>query len=153
LLDWTYSPFVAAFFAFRHRKVDEESDRRVRILAFEKQDWLASFNQLDAVNFVRPHFSLLEALAIENPRAIPQQAVSTLTNVDDIEKYIAGCEAAQSAKYLHAIDLDADARPHVMAELSMMGITAGSLFPGLDGACEELMGRFFHHQVPPKSNI
>jgi len=24
-----------------------------------------------------------------------------------------------------------------------MGITAGSLFPGLDGACEELRERFF----------
>jgi hypothetical protein len=30
-----------------------------------------------------------------------------------------------------------------MRELSVMGITAGSLFPGLDGACEELKERFF----------
>jgi hypothetical protein len=34
-------------------------------------------------------------------------------------------------------------RPLVMRELSVMGITAGSLFPGLDGACEELRERFF----------
>ncbi|VVT05842.1 FRG domain-containing protein [Erythrobacter sp. EC-HK427] len=150
LLDWTYSPFVAAFFAFRRRKPSDETDRRVRILAFEKVAWTRDFNQLDAVNFSRRHFSILEALAIENPRAIPQQAVSTLTNVDDIEGYIRQREVEQERVYLRAFDLESSIRPQVMAELSLMGITAGSLFPGLDGACEELMGRFFHHQVPPK---
>jgi hypothetical protein len=28
-------------------------------------------------------------------------------------------------------------------ELNRMGVTAGSLFPGLDGGCEELKARFF----------
>jgi hypothetical protein len=30
-----------------------------------------------------------------------------------------------------------------MQELSFMGITAGSLFPGLDGACEGLREKMF----------
>jgi len=30
-----------------------------------------------------------------------------------------------------------------MEDLSYMGITAGSLFPGLDGTCEELRERNF----------
>jgi hypothetical protein len=30
-----------------------------------------------------------------------------------------------------------------MKELALIGITAGSLFPGLDGACEELGERLF----------
>jgi len=34
-------------------------------------------------------------------------------------------------------------RDHVIRELRLMGITQGSLFPGLDGACEELRERFF----------
>lgn len=148
LLDWTYSPFVAAFFSFRRRKPASESDRSIRILAFDKEKWSKTFRQLDAVNFARPHFSVLEALAVENPRAIPQQAVSMLTNIDDIEGYVLEKERESGEKFMHAIDLDGDLRPNVMAELSLMGITAGSLFPGLDGACEELMGRFFHHQVP-----
>jgi hypothetical protein len=37
---------------------------------------------------------LLDALAIENTRMIPQQALSTITNVDDIESYIQGTEQA-----------------------------------------------------------
>lgn len=149
LLDWSYSPFVAAFFAYRRRSASSERGERVRIYAFNKQEWTRSFNQLDNVNFAQLHFSTLEALAIENPRAIPQQALSTLTNVDDVETYIQSRETERQAQFLHAIDLLADDRPHVMAELSLMGITAGSLFPGLDGACEELMGRMFHQQVAP----
>jgi hypothetical protein len=34
-------------------------------------------------------------------------------------------------------------RRHVVNELSYMGITAGSIFPGIDGACEELKERNF----------
>jgi hypothetical protein len=34
----------------------------------------------------------------------------------------------------------------VMQKLSKMGITADSLFPGLDGACEELRERNFSFQ-------
>ncbi len=34
-------------------------------------------------------------------------------------------------------------RKRVINELQYMGITAGSLFPGLDGACEELRERNF----------
>ena len=152
LLDWTYSPFVAAFFAYRKRKPKDHPTRNVRILAFEKEAWVGQFSQLETVNFAQHHFSILEALAIENNRAIPQQAVSTLTNVDDIEAYIRTKEAESNQTFLHAIDLQEDCRPEVMVELSLMGITAGSLFPGLDGACEELMGRFFHHQVVPRPN-
>lgn len=50
----------------------------------------------------------------------------------------------QSAKllryqtYVKTIDLRGFERPQVMQELRMMGIMAGSLFPGLDGACEQL---------------
>lgn len=66
-----------------------------------------------------------------------------MTNIDDIESYIARCEKRQKTNYLAAIDLPARERNTVMRELSVMGITAGSLFPGLDGACEELKERFF----------
>jgi hypothetical protein len=31
----------------------------------------------------------------------------------------------------------------VMQDLALMGITAGALFPGLDGACLQLKERFF----------
>jgi hypothetical protein len=62
--------------------------------------------------------------------------------VDDIESYIKSKESG-TKKYLLAIDLPVRERRSVVRELSSMGITAGLLFPGLDGACEELTERNF----------
>ena len=90
-----------------------------------------------------PHVSLLDALAIDNTRMIPQQALSTITNVDDVESYIQSVEGMNSTRYLRVIDLLVRARPTVMNDLRQMGITAGSMFPGLDGACEALREQYF----------
>ena len=73
---------------------------------------------------------------------IPQQAASTVTNIDDIESYIRSKETAEKT-YLWAIDLPVSQRREVANDLRYMGITAGSLFPGLDGMCEELKERNF----------
>jgi hypothetical protein len=90
-----------------------------------------------------PHVSIGEYMAIENDRSIPQQAASTVTNLDDIESYIKAKENTNGKKYLWAIDMPVRDRKQVIQELNFMGITAGSLFPGLDGACEELKERNF----------
>jgi len=45
--------------------------------------------------------------------------------------------------YLTAIDLPVSQRSTVFADLAHMGITAGSLFPELDGICEEMRERHF----------
>jgi hypothetical protein len=63
--------------------------------------------------------------------------------VDDIESYLADIEKRLGKMFLEVFDLPWRERPRVMRELALMGITAGSLFPGLDGACEELKERFF----------
>jgi hypothetical protein len=74
---------------------------------------------------------------------LPQQSVSMLTNIDDIETYI----TTKDAVYLKAIDIPVRERTHVMRELRYMGITAGSMFPGLDGLCEEL--RELNFEIDP----
>jgi hypothetical protein len=61
-----------------------------------------------------------------------------MSNVDDIETHIRLVEEIRATTYLEAIDLPARDRQGVMDELALMGVTAGSLFPGLDGACESL---------------
>jgi len=100
--------------------------------------------QILFVEFPRLHLSVGDFLAFENERLIPQQAASIVTNVDDVETYVATRERDNSdKKYLTAIDLPADQREEVMRDLRYMGITAGTLFPGLDGACEELRERNF----------
>jgi hypothetical protein len=141
LLDWTYSPYVAAFFAFREVSKSEaagaDSSKRVRIFVLDER-WRTDVNQLVVLDRAFPHFSINEFIAIENERMIPQQSVSAVTNVDDIETYIRAMERTNGQSYLSAIDLPVCERSKIFCELGYMGLTAGSLFPGLDGACEEL---------------
>lgn len=147
LLDWTLSPYVAAFFAFRNISKDAvikaEKTNKVRIIMFDQDAWRNDYNQLFHLSTGILHFSMSEFLAIENERMIPQQAVSAITNIDDIETYIQECEKQKGKQYLCAFDLPLSERDKVLQELRYMGITAGSLFPGLDGACEELKNRNF----------
>jgi len=145
ILDWTFSPFVGVFFAFRNISnfdASKASDSdRVRIFMFNQRGWCERYPQMKIL-VGKPHFSIMEFIAIENERLIPQQSISSVTNIDDIESYIRRLED-EPGQYLKIIDLPVKERPLVMRELALMGITAGSLFPGFDGACEELKERFF----------
>jgi len=87
--------------------------------------------------------TILNPLAFGNARAIPQQAISIVSNVDDIESHVQSVEQIRSKNYLEVFDLSVSEREHVMKELALMGITASALFPGLDGACESLKERNF----------
>jgi hypothetical protein len=108
ILDWTYSPYVAAFFAFRgitnKQSAVANPDDVVRILVFDHAVWRSDFKQLRMLAPATPHFSVAEFIAIENDRMIPQQAASTVTNLDDIESYIRLKESADKT-YLSAVDL------------------------------------------------
>lgn len=146
LLDWTYSPYVSAFFAYQKttnaKARKAQTNDKARIFIFDQMQWRATYNQIPKVTSCPPHFSVQEFIAIDNERLIPQQSISSITNIDDIETYISSKQTPERC-YLHTIDLPLRERPLVMRELSVMGITAGSLFPGLDGACEELKERNF----------
>lgn len=149
LLDWTHSPFVAAFFAFRgvvRGDVQEAaSNANVRVHVFDLGRWTSTSQQVLRVTSPLLHVSFVDVLAIENERLIPQQAVALISNVDDVEEYLHAREINIGIKepYLCALDIPVSERETVFSELRYMGITAGSLFPGLDGACEELRERSF----------
>lgn len=151
ILDWTYSPYVAAFFAYRGITNETASqsaeDAKVRVFVFDSKAWSRAYQPISLLVHPQLHVTVREFIAIENERMIPQQAASTVTSVDDIESYIRSREAPET-KYLQAIDLPVRERRRIVSELSFMGITAGSLFPGLDGACEELADRNFEGLVP-----
>jgi hypothetical protein len=147
LLDWTYSPYVAAFFAYRKisskKAAKAEPNQKVRILVLDQAQWKQDWRQILMLNLPTLHLSIGEFVSVENERMIPQQAATTVTNSDDIESYVRSKEAETKKKYLWALDLPVTDRNSVVHELRYMGITAGSMFPGLDGACEELKQRNF----------
>lgn len=143
LLDWTASPFVAAYFAYRSDPTRTAAQKKVRVLMFDQLQWKHDFRQLKFVATTSPHVSLIQPLALGNERSLPQQAVSFVTNVDDIETYIREREKQTGRQYLYAFDLPYAERDEALRQLTLMGVTAGALFPGLDGACEEMRARHF----------
>jgi hypothetical protein len=143
LLDWTRSPFVAAYFAFHEvPRRSEALDPCVRIYAFKRGSWFREdFMSIDAP---APFFSQRIFGARDNQRALPQQAVSMFSNVVDIESYVLEREADLGAKdLLVRVDLDALQRHDVLRELAVMGITHATLFPGIDGTCKALAESLF----------
>jgi hypothetical protein len=142
MLDWTWSPYVAAFFAFRNLRPKGPGRKKVRIFKLDNVEW----NKLRRAGKVLPfppNVTIIDPLAFGNARAIPQQSISVVSNVDDIESHIESVASANGKNYLEVFDLPVSERDYIMKELALMGITAGALFPGLDGACESLRERNF----------
>ncbi|NIJ63425.1 hypothetical protein FHR20_000356 [Sphingomonas leidyi] len=146
LLDWSFSPFVSAFFAFHAVKAD--SDCRPRIFIFDKAAWEESYGRRAfIVDAAPPQLVTIENMAVGNPRYAPQQALATVSNVTDIEAFIRKREQADGKSHLEVCDLSPTEGPRIVKELELMGITFGSLFPGLDGICKDLKDRLFAEPV------
>jgi hypothetical protein len=144
LQDWTYSPYIAAYFAYAGvSKNKEKQNGDCRIFTFASRQFNSEIQQKNAITGILPHFSLLEPLAIENQRMFNQQGFFAVTNVDDIESHLKSLEGMKGATYLRAFDLPTNLRAEVIEDLERMGITASSLFPGIDGVCKYQRERLF----------
>ncbi|MDF1680300.1 FRG domain-containing protein [Ponticaulis sp.] len=140
LLDWSRSPYVAAYFAFKN--VTASSEGAVRIFVLQEHPF-AHNGQIFFTTYSQPVVKLIEPMSLENERLIPQQSVLMISNVDDIEWLIETLEAEKNVQILQAIDIPKHEAAEVMKDLRLMGIGAGSLFPGIDGVCEGLREQLF----------
>ncbi|HZP92137.1 MAG TPA: FRG domain-containing protein [Burkholderiales bacterium] len=142
LLDWTESPYIAAYFGFRALVSVGNGACRVYALNIDELqcDSGAGSGALET-----PFLSLypVRAAARDHNRALPQQSVFLLSNVVEIEVFVTKVEEQTHKRYLTKIDLPKVSAKGALAELRMMGITEASLFPGLDGICKGLRDRFF----------
>jgi len=142
LLDWTESPFVAAFFAFSSLpKMNQSKGELVRIFMFECDGWPGEAVQ--AIGHIRPAFARLELRARDNLRVLPQQSVHMFSNILAIERFVASREQEHKRHFLTRVDIPAIERRVAMIELDAMGITAASLYPGLDGLCRMHAEKWF----------
>jgi len=144
LLDWTESPYVAAYFAYEN--VDKKNNEgKVRIFVFDSKKWQTGLLYYEAMRIQDPRPSITVKMlpAHNNSRAIPQQSIATFTNIDDIEFFIFLRSTINKEEYLRIFDLPISDRNTAMKELSIMGITHGALFPGFDGVCKSLKERYF----------
>ncbi len=141
LLDWTKSPYVAAFFAFED-KSKQKLDRSISIFSFNERKWAEMAGRTAQIRAPNMVVRTMMLPILGNSRALPQQSITMYSNVNDIEGIIASNETTQG-EYLQAIAIPASDREIAMRELSLMGITWGSMFPDLDGFCKQLAVRHF----------
>ncbi len=141
LLDWTKSPYVAAFFAYENEAKIKKGGN-VSIFAFNDQKWARMAGRRAELRTPSLTIRTMELPTYGNPRVLPQQAVTMYSNVDDLEAIIRSNEKP-GQEYLGAVSVPASERDVAMRDLSLMGITWGSLFPDLDGICRQLASRHF----------
>ena len=77
LLDWTYSPYVAVFFAFRSitggKAAKAKPEDKVRILVFDQAQWKADFKQVHFPSSSRAACVDRGVHCYENKRMIPSK--------------------------------------------------------------------------------
>lgn len=145
LLDWTSSPYVAAFFAFSDAIEMAQSRRdatHVRVFGLT-HDFIASTSpQVVTVSYLQPYVCSLTISARHNARLLAQQGRFLVTNLSDVEAFIRHMESVDKKTYLYGADIPIKSAPEALEDLAFMGLTAATMFPGLDG-----VGRMIRHQM------
>ncbi|VVE72969.1 FRG domain-containing protein [Pandoraea pnomenusa] len=139
MLDWSSSPYVAAFFAFSDWLTAPENKRpkRVRVYALHTAAML-DITRPTHLSALEPAVALIGASARDNRRMYAQQGHLMLSNVVDLEQWLVSEGGTRKTEILTAIDIDGQVAEEALRDLRFMGLTAAMLFPDLDGACRGL---------------
>lgn len=139
MLDFTTSPYVAAFFAFSDAIENERQDAtHVRIFGLTAEALADSTPQSVILTAGIPFIHRLTVSPINNPRLYAQQGQFIVTNLADVENFIVSGERTSGRQALHAIDIPIEQATVALEDLQYMGLTASTMFPGLDGICKML---------------
>jgi hypothetical protein len=151
LLDWSTSPYIAAYFAFADA-LENRSSRpnvdKVRIFALTNDFINRSRTDSVVVSYFKPYVSPLEISYRNNPRLYAQQGCFLVSNHCNLSALIRGRELVEDSRYLFAADLPVHLAAEVLQDLAFMGVSGATLFPGLDGVSRMLKHEMaFGHPV------
>lgn len=141
LLDWTYSPYVALFFAFEGEDTKEELDNRYRAIYVLNKSHVEAEDRCPDVSVLEPrkddHGRLVNQAGLFTYSAYGNTLENSLINslqdevLKDVEE---DAEAGVLAKYLCKIYIPNEDRVECLRHLRMMNVHHASLFPDLIGA-------------------
>jgi len=137
LLDWTRSPYVAAFFAFVDALEwrDLRSATHVRIYGLAKDFLTESSSPIVTIPYIAPYVAPLHVGPLLNRRLYAQQGLFMVTNAVNVEHIFLEYGRVRDKNYLIAADIPINSAVEALADLRYMGLTAATMFPGLDGIC------------------
>lgn len=163
LLDWTESPWVALFFASEQCAPSNAMNDNGRILAFSraKLEFIVSDQYPDEskshcepeIGVLNLHVPKLLTPDFANrasdwvvcyhchgpkfPRLIAQQSLFTMSSKPWLDHW-ATIQSLIPGEHHRFIEIPADLKLTARRYLDKMGITAASLFPGIDGVAQEI---------------
>ncbi|MEM9066641.1 MAG: FRG domain-containing protein [Planctomycetota bacterium] len=129
LLDWTESPYIAAYFAYD--TVPSPPPDYVTIWALDRDRFLElDGDDADLVQIVDVDWSLADRARAQ--RSVFTRLLGTAQHIDEL-----------IPSSLRRIDIRAAARNAALNELDQMTINAATMFPGLDGAAALVQRRMY----------
>ncbi len=141
LLDWTSSPYIAAYFAFEGADAKDRSINGVKVFSFWHAQWQRDYKQFFDMKFKGPHVSVVKPFCKGNKKYLIQQGIFMFTNIRNVKNHIQRHQIRNT--YLREFKFPLHEKPIVMRELKLMGISAMSLFPSLEGICKGSKEEFF----------
>jgi hypothetical protein len=149
LLDWTHSPYIAAYFAFEGVNHFNPQSDSVAIYSFDQLAWSHAFVQIYDVAHNQPHVSVLRPRIVGNHKLALQQGCFTWSNVPDVEGHIQ-CNENDERAFLRKYLIPVSERSAAMRELALMGISALQLMPCVESVCKKAFEDLVT-QVPPEA--
>lgn len=130
LLDWSESPYIAAYFAFENAK-DCSGDYR-SIYALDQGEILKEMNK-DKHKF--KDFQFINPLTDDNKRITAQSGLFTKLPIEtSLEKFL---QSREMDNVLCKFNIEDFYRLDVLNDLKLMNITASSIYPDLIGAAKD----------------
>jgi hypothetical protein len=136
LLDWTFSPYIAAYFAFEGLNHLAPQCEHAAVYAFDQAAWCRAYRQVLDFAVFTPHVSILKPRQAGNHKLLVQQGIFTFGTVVDVEEHIQLNEK-DGMQFLVKYEIPSTERAHIIRELTLMGITAIQLMPSTESVCKK----------------